>query len=103
MPPGKPPRIDRQAYSRLSQNSTEPERRLTLTEKPEEVDAQQNPDRGSDDEVIAEALRLLADFDNTPLPDMTPLFYQHGYEELRMITQDLLRILGHDPDAQKPR
>ncbi len=74
-----------------------------MTEKPEEADAQQNPDRGSDDEVIAEALQLLADFDNTPLSHMTPLFYQHGYEELRMITQDLLRILGHDPDAQNPR
>lgn len=40
--------------------------------------------RGSDDDVIAEALQLLADFDNTPLPHMTPLFYEHGYEELRM-------------------
>jgi hypothetical protein len=78
-----------------------PGRRTTLAHEPEEADFQQNPGRGSDDEVIAEALQLLADFDNTPLPHMTPLFYQHGYEELRMITRDLLRILGHDPDAQK--
>ena len=74
-----------------------------MTQNPEESDSQQNPGRGSDDEVIGEALQLLADFDNTPLPHMTPLFYQHAYEELRMVTQDLLRILGHDPDAQKPR
>lgn len=74
-----------------------------MTEKHEEADFQQRSGRGNDDEVIAEALQLLADFDNTPLSHMTPLFYQHGYEELRMITQDLLRILGHDPDAQKPR
>lgn len=73
---------------------------ITLTQKPEESDAQQNSGRGSDDEAIREALQLLADFDNTPLPDMTPLFYQHGYEELRMITRDLLQILGYDPDAQ---
>lgn len=66
-------------------------------QKPEEAVARQNPGRGSDDEVIAQALQLLADFDNTPLPHMTPLFYQHAYEELRMITQDLLQILGHDP------
>ncbi|MDP9888644.1 hypothetical protein [Pseudarthrobacter enclensis] len=74
-----------------------------MKQKPGEADFHQNSGRGSDDEVIAEALQLLADFDNTPLLDMTPLFYQHGYEELRMITRDLLRILGHDPDAQNPR
>ena len=78
-------------------------RRITLTQKPEEGDSHQNSGRGSDDEIIAQALQLLADFDNTPLPHMTPLFYQHGYEELRMITRDLLQILGHDPDAQKSR
>ena len=74
-----------------------------MTQKPEEADLHQNPGPGSDDEVIAEALQLLADFDNTPLPHLTPLFYQHGYEELRRITQDLLRILGRDPGIQKLR
>ncbi|MCO4253360.1 hypothetical protein [Pseudarthrobacter raffinosi] len=63
----------------------------------EEADRQQDADRGSDQDVIAEALRLLAELDNTPLTHMTPLFYQHGFEELRMITGDLLRVLGHDP------
>lgn len=49
---------------------------------------------GSDEELIEEAVGLLAAFDNTPLDQMTPLFYQHGYEELRIITRELLRILG---------
>ncbi|NUP58154.1 MAG: hypothetical protein HOQ06_01590 [Pseudarthrobacter sp.] len=56
---------------------------------------------GTDEKVIADALQLLADFDNTPLTQMTPLFYQHGFEELRTTTGDLLRILGHDPDAKQ--
>ena len=54
---------------------------------------------GQERDVIAEALALLAELDNTPLTQMTPLFYQHGFEELRMITAGLLRILGHEPDA----
>jgi hypothetical protein len=61
------------------------------------TDAEQGASQGRD--VIADALALLAELDNTPLNQMTPLFYQHGFEELRMITADLLRILGHDPDA----
>lgn len=48
-----------------------------------------------DEEVIASAIRLLHDFDNTPLSDMTPLFYQHGFEELTLAVRDLLRLLGH--------
>lgn len=54
---------------------------------------------GSDREVIEEALRILADLDNTPLSHMTPLYYQHGFEELRMLVQDLLRILGQNLDG----
>lgn len=54
---------------------------------------------GSDEEVIGEALQLLHDLDNTPLSEMTPLFYQHGFEQLNMATRDLLRILGRDPDV----
>lgn len=45
---------------------------------------------------------MLAEFDNTPLPHMTPLFYQHGYEELRMFTRDLLRILGMTRRSEAP-
>lgn len=68
-----------------------------MTRESGETDAAQGAHHGRD--VIAEALALLAELDNTPLTQMTPLFYQHGFEELRMITADLLRILGHDPEA----
>ncbi|MFC8523408.1 hypothetical protein [Pseudarthrobacter sp. NPDC057230] len=51
---------------------------------------------GRDQEVIEEAIRLLADLDDTPLHQMTPLYYQHGFEELRMLVGDLLRILTHN-------
>lgn len=68
-----------------------------MTPESDGTDAEQGADQRRD--VIAEALALLAELDNTPLTQMTPLFYQHGFEELRMITADLLRILGHDPAA----
>lgn len=68
-----------------------------MTRESGETDAEEDARHGRD--VIAEALALLAELDNTPPAQMTPLFYQHGFEELRMITGDLLRILGHDPDA----
>ncbi|MDQ0616784.1 hypothetical protein [Arthrobacter globiformis] len=51
------------------------------------------------EEIIASALQILKDFDSTPVSNMTPLFYQHGFEELNMAVRDLLRLLGHDPDA----
>jgi streptomycin 6-kinase len=58
------------------------------------------PDAGEDDtEIIAQALQMLKELDNTPLTEMTPLFYQHWFEQLNMATRDLLRILGHDPGA----
>lgn len=69
----------------------------------EEPRAPQSPGPGSHEEVIEQALQLLAGFDNTPPSQLTPLFYQHAYEELRLITGDLLRILGHDPDANQPQ
>ncbi|MDF2051668.1 hypothetical protein [Arthrobacter sp. Cr_A7] len=53
----------------------------------------------NDQEVIEEAVRMLRELDDTPLHQMTPLFYQHGYEELRLLTLELLRILGSDPKA----
>jgi hypothetical protein len=74
-----------------------------LTQGPEEARTHQSGGHGSDEEVIADALQLLADFDKTPLAQMTPLFYQHAYEELRIIASGLLRILGHDPSAQQAR
>ena len=46
-----------------------------LTQESEEPGAQRSAGCGSDEEVIADALQLLADFDNTPLTHMTPLFY----------------------------
>jgi hypothetical protein len=49
--------------------------------------------------VIEDAVRLLRELDSTPPNQMTPLFYQHGYEELRMMVRDLLRMLGSDPEA----
>lgn len=51
------------------------------------------------DEVIEGALQLLRGFDNAPPNEMTPLFYQHGFEELNMAMRDILSLLGHDPDA----
>jgi hypothetical protein len=48
----------------------------------------------NDQEVIEEAVRMLRELDDTPLHQMTPLFYQHGYEELRLLTLELLRIFG---------
>jgi len=70
-----------------------------MTGNPEPKGSHGQVGSGSDREVIAEALRLLAELDDTPLTQMTPLFYQHGFEELVMTTRGLLRILGHDPDA----
>jgi hypothetical protein len=53
----------------------------------------------NDQELIQEAVRMLRELDDTPLRQMTPLFYQHGFEELRLLTRDLLRILGSDAQA----
>lgn len=64
------------------------------------TDEPDNPKRpqtyGSDQEVIEDVIRLLAELDDTPLNQMTPLYYQHGFEELRMAVGDLLRILGRN-------
>jgi hypothetical protein len=42
---------------------------------------------------------MIHELDGAGPADMTSLFYQHGYEQLRMSLQNLLRILGRDPDA----
>lgn len=66
---------------------------------PEERERRPDPEPGTDEAVISEALRLLHELDDTPPQQMTALFYQHGFEQLSMATRDLLRVLGHDPDA----
>ena len=48
--------------------------------------------------VILETVEMIQELDDTGLHEMTPLFYQHGYEQLRMSLRDLLTVLGHDPD-----
>jgi len=48
---------------------------------------------------VLEAVEMIHDLDDTGLYEMTPLFYQHGYEQVKMSLVDLLKILGHDPDA----
>lgn len=48
---------------------------------------------------ILETVAMIQDFDDTGLQEMTPLFYQHGYEQVKAALQELLTILGHDPDA----
>jgi hypothetical protein len=68
-------------------------------EHPEEQERRPDPELMSDEEVIREALRMLHELDDTPAQQMTALFYQHWFEQLSMTTRDLLRILGHDPNA----
>jgi hypothetical protein len=66
-----------------------------MTQEPDNTDRPQI--HGNDREIIEDALRLLADLDDTPQDQMTPLYYQHAFEELRMLVDDLLRILGQNP------
>lgn len=68
------------------ENAKEPERRS-------------DPEVASDEAVIRVALQMLHELDDTPPQQMTALFYQHWFEQLSMTTRDLLRVLGHDPDA----
>jgi hypothetical protein len=48
--------------------------------------------------LILETVEVFQELDDTGLHEMTPLFYQHGYEQLRISLRDLLTVLGHDPD-----
>lgn len=48
---------------------------------------------------ILETVEMIHELDGTVLHEMTPLFYQHGYEQVTMSLREMLRILGHDPDA----
>ncbi|MET3952680.1 hypothetical protein [Arthrobacter sp. UYEF36] len=48
--------------------------------------------------LVLETVEMIQELDDTGLHEMTPLFYQHGYEQLRMSLRDLLTVLGHNPD-----
>ena len=48
---------------------------------------------------ISETLEFVRQFDRTSLNNMTPLFYQHGYEQAMSSLRELLKILGRDPDV----
>lgn len=48
---------------------------------------------------ILETVEVIHELDDSALHEMTPLFYQHGYEQLMMSHRDLLTILGYDLDA----
>ena len=68
-------------------------------EHPEERERRPDPELASDEAVIREALHMLHELDDTPPQQMTALFYQHWFEQVSMTTRDLLRVLGHGPDA----
>ncbi|MET3948749.1 hypothetical protein ABIB49_003474 [Arthrobacter sp. UYCu512] len=68
-------------------------------EDPEERGPQPESEPASDEEIIRGALQMLHELDDTPPQQMTALCYQHWFEQLSMTTRDLLRLLGHDPDA----
>lgn len=48
-------------------------------------------------EQVAECRRILADFDSTSWQQMDALFYQQGYEELRINLELLLELLAAQP------
>jgi hypothetical protein len=48
---------------------------------------------------ILETVDMLHELDGTSLHQLTPLFYQHGYEQVVHSLRELLKLLGNDPDA----
>lgn len=48
---------------------------------------------------ILATVEMIHELDDTGLYEMTPVFHQHGHEQVRMSLGELLKILGHDPDA----
>ena len=48
-------------------------------------------------DTAREVTALVKAFDNVPLPDLTALFYQHGYEELRLAVDALLAVIRSWP------
>ncbi|MBF0816250.1 hypothetical protein E4U02_07500 [Microbacterium paludicola] len=51
------------------------------------------------DELLAESRELIEDFDSVPWPQMTAMFYQHAYEELRLHLGMILDALESDRPA----
>ena len=48
---------------------------------------------------ILETVEMRHELDGTRLHQLTPLFYQHGYEQVAHSLRELLKLLGNDPDA----
>lgn len=60
----------------------------------------------SAEEVIREVSELVKALDDAPLAYLTPLFYEHGYSELRLAVVSLLKVLEEhrgSPSAKVPR
>jgi hypothetical protein len=51
-----------------------------------------------DEDIILEIVEMLKALDDTRPDQMTPLFYQHWFEQLNMSIRDLLSILGREAD-----
>lgn len=51
------------------------------------------------DERIQEIWDSISDLDNTPLNEVTTLFYMHGYNELELAVRDLLMIIDGKRDG----
>lgn len=50
------------------------------------------------EDIILEIVEMLKALDDTRPDQMTPLFYQHWFEQLNMSVRDLLRILVREAD-----
>ncbi|GEM_PF-6096300 len=48
--------------------------------------------------LVLETVEIMHELDDTSPRDMTPFFYQNGYEQVKMSLAELLKILGHDPE-----
>ncbi|TFC89467.1 hypothetical protein [Cryobacterium sp. TMT3-29-2] len=48
---------------------------------------------------ILETVDMLHKLDDTSLHELTPLFHEHGDEQVAHSLRELLKMLGHDPDA----
>ena len=48
--------------------------------------------------LVLETVDIVRALDDTSPRDMTPFFYQNGYEQVKMSLAELLKILGHNPE-----
>ena len=48
---------------------------------------------------ILATVEMLHELDGTGLHELTPLFYEHGFEQVAHSLRELLKMLGHDPDS----